>query len=671
MRKKLLSLLTLLLAVCSGAWAYDTYTLTLNGEASQSGSFFTVATGGGFNTKYAGTYDGTSYSKGLKLNSSSSITFTSLAKSNITIVQSTSSNGTNKFKLGGTAINHAASGSITIGGQSVSYTMTENTTNKYLEFVFTGVPATSSLAITNDGETGIFYVKVAYTESAKTQLTAPEISVAPATGTVTLGSVTNATKVTYTTDGTAPTESSDTYSAPFVVTDGTVVKAIAIGDGESYSNSDVASQQILLTGITIEDPIVNQFNGTVAITCASPNATIEYSTDGGSSWNTYTRAFTLTTNTDIKARARRASCTTSADVDATINAVAANFKTKTIVMGYGAFDKTSDKELTGKENDVAKGYTLTMLTEQNKAWSERTQITISEIGATRKTFGGSNGVQSRLDLPAGVKATQLRLYSYVNNATSATNCAWKEVNGENLNSTLNIVPMGAFTDVADYNTNPDVRIFPLDNAEGSITFTNGGLQTFFVIVLDVIEPVSTTIASSGYSSFASSYPVDCANLPDGLEAYQVTATSEAAGTATLEKVTTAVTAGTGLILKGTADASYDIPVVAAGNDISATNLLTGVIENTDIPADSYILKNGQFVKSTAGTLPAGKAYLTSSSIGEAPIFNLIFGDQSTGIESVSASQFATNSIYYNLNGQRVAKPAKGLFIVNGKKVIIK
>ena len=55
-------------------WADKTYTLTLNNSATQSTTgYFTVSTGGGFNTKYTGKYNGTEFTKGLKLNSSSSI----------------------------------------------------------------------------------------------------------------------------------------------------------------------------------------------------------------------------------------------------------------------------------------------------------------------------------------------------------------------------------------------------------------------------------------------------------------------------------------------------------------------------------------------------------------------------------------------------------------------
>ena len=83
----------------------------------------------------------------------------------------------------------------------------------------------------------------------------------------------------------------------------------------------------------------------------------------------------------------------------------------------------------------------------------------------------------------------------------------------------------------------------------------------------------------------------------------------------------------------------------------------------------YILKDGVFQPASKGTLAAGKAYLAISA--SAPVLNLDFGG-TTGIKSVDSGQVTVDSSeVYNLNGQRVAQPTKGLYIVNGKKVIIK
>ena len=63
----------------------------------------------------------------------------------------------------------------------------------------------------------------------------------------------------------------------------------------------------------------------------------------------------------------------------------------------------------------------------------------------------------------------------------------------------------------------------------------------------------------------------------------------------------------------------------------------------------------------------GRVYASSG----APGFTLDFGTGTTGITEIEKSVNAGNEAVFNLNGQRVAQPKKGLYIVNGKKVIIK
>lgn len=192
-----------------------------------------------------------------------------------------------------------------------------------------------------------------------------------------------------------------------------------------------------------------------------------------------------------------------------------------------------------------------------------------------------------------------------------------------------------------------------------------GLDYIYVVKNSDDATISATIPTSGYGSIASAYALDCANLPAGLTAYQVT--SIAADKVTLTQVTEAVAAGTGLILKGTAG-SYNIPVAATGTDISATNKLKAAVTDTEIAADeAYILQTGQFHKVTAAsTVPAGKAYLLATG-GGARSLNFTF--DATAIKAVEGE--IQNGEFYNVAGQRVAQPTKGLYIVNGKKIVVK
>ena len=87
---------------------------------------------------------------------------------------------------------------------------------------------------------------------------------------------------------------------------------------------------------------------------------------------------------------------------------------------------------------------------------------------------------------------------------------------------------------------------------------------------------------------------------------------------------------------------------------------------------AYGLSDGKFVKLNEGTIPAGKAYLLASDFTSAPELAIEFNGETTSISeelSVKSEEF-TNSVF-DLQGRRVAHPTKGLYIVNGRKVVIK
>ena len=45
--------------------------------------------------------------------------------------------------------------------------------------------------------------------------------------------------------------------------------------------------------------------------------------------------------------------------------------------------------------------------------------------------------------------------------------------------------------------------------------------------------------------------------------------------------------------------------------------------------------------------------------------------ETTGIDATLVNSEKVNSQYFNLAGQRVAQPSKGLYIINGKKVLVR
>ena len=108
------------------------------------------------------------------------------------------------------------------------------------------------------------------------------------------------------------------------------------------------------------------------------------------------------------------------------------------------------------------------------------------------------------------------------------------------------------------------------------------------------------------------------------------------------------------------------------------NLLHGTVNTpTAVEANTaYGLSkaDGLFHLMYAGTIPVNKAYLLASEVFQgtaSPVLGLDFGSEATAIDDVRSKTEDVRGDFYNLNGQRVINPTKGLYIVNGKKYIVK
>ena len=162
-------------------------------------------------------------------------------------------------------------------------------------------------------------------------------------------------------------------------------------------------------------------------------------------------------------------------------------------------------------------------------------------------------------------------------------------------------------------------------------------------------------------------------IPAGVKAYYVSAKgTEATMTAIDAK---AIPANQGVIL--TSESGNAATMVPAAGETAA--IITGNQLGHSAGADKaltagegYILGNGTegtaFYPCQAGSLPINKAYLLGNG-GESAIA-MNFGNAVTGINTIAAPASAKAPIF-DLSGRRVVKATKGLYIQNGKKVIVK
>ena len=192
--------------------------------------------------------------------------------------------------------------------------------------------------------------------------------------------------------------------------------------------------------------------------------------------------------------------------------------------------------------------------------------------------------------------------------------------------------------------------------------------------------VPVTMGAEGFATFASTEALDLSTLPTVLTAYRAVVDGK---TVTFKPIRQAVPANTGLLLKGANNGDYDISIVDSGAEVEGGNAFLVNTSGTTFSGDNnyyyFGLKKDTFTFGTFDpsdvAIPANKAYLKiakSAFPAGARELSLVFEEESTGMDAslVNSEKRILNSESYDLQGRRVVKPVKGLYIVNGKKVMV-
>lgn len=100
-----------------------------------------------------------------------------------------------------------------------------------------------------------------------------------------------------------------------------------------------------------------------------------------------------------------------------------------------------------------------------------------------------------------------------------------------------------------------------------------------------------------------------------------------------------------------------------------------VTETTELASDAsydyYGFQGGKFVKAAYATVNPFRSYIKVAKSANAPATLIWTDDEATGISSLKADIQNGKADVYDLQGRRVLNPVRGLYIVNGKKVIVK
>lgn len=203
----------------------------------------------------------------------------------------------------------------------------------------------------------------------------------------------------------------------------------------------------------------------------------------------------------------------------------------------------------------------------------------------------------------------------------------------------------------------------------------GNTDTGYDWTIEAVTALPLTISEVGWSTFYAPVPV---TIPEGVTAYIADIDGT---TCTLKEVTGTVPANTGLILykQGGGDVEMTIADAASATKVRSSLMGSPTTFNLEDSYTYYALQRNRYDDTKVGLyLYSGTKlngfrafYRTESSSPEANVAGFSF-DFIMGIESILGLDGTVGGgEIYDLSGRRLDKPAKGLNIIGGKKVLVK
>ncbi len=489
----------------------------------------------------------------------------------------------------------------------------------------------------------------------------------------------------YTTNGDEPTTSSPEYTGPLALTQSMTLKALAV------KGSDQQTGSIDYTLKAPEAPTFDVAAGAVAentpltITAGEGGSIIKYTIDGTDptvSSETYSAPIVIDNALTIKA----------VTMDAGNNLSSVTSASYTLTLPEG----TKKYVLMTNTDQLTDGGKIIILNADEDYVLSTNQKTNNREAVSIETSDEHDILES--NLPATAQVIELEETTYdtdkigyylkVGNnsylyASSGTGNQLKTNTKENVDN-------NGRANISISNTNVTSITFTGSNTYNKMQYNyNSGnplfncystaSQTAVKVYVQESEPatINANVTAAGWATYATKYPM---TFEDG-DAYVIVSADDGTGTTTMSKVTS-VPANTAVLLKGTAgEATVKTATIISDDAPSApaTNYLHIVEAGETINAESnvYVLANKSegigFYPWTGTALARGKVYLrlpAGAKLGNFYGFGEEVNNETDGISNVSARSNKQGE-FYNLAGQRVSNPTKGLYIINGKKVIIK
>ena len=200
-------------------------------------------------------------------------------------------------------------------------------------------------------------------------------------------------------------------------------------------------------------------------------------------------------------------------------------------------------------------------------------------------------------------------------------------------------------------------------------------------VVEAVPSLPVTISSARYATL---YAPVALEIPSGVKAFSGTV-DKAKSQLTMHRIEDVIPANTAVVLKLEDDAdagtfNFNITTTESTveeNSLQGTTAAQTYADEFVLGVDSKNSENIGFFKLSGSTvLPGFKAYLPSNVLSDgARSITMVWDDETTGISDASRlndkSEMINDKQMFDLQGRRVSNPQRGLYIVNGHKIVIK